>query len=452
MSNENATLKAQLKALEAQSKQLSRKIGEAKKAGLDTANGLITEKQALQKELITPLKNQIKNLVEQNASAPINSDLTESKAETETKTDKPFELSPYPSTHTKVDPGNISIRLLENFEPLENTWDDYIKHHPQHSIYHTQTFLNTISRTFGHKLKLLVATDNTSNSIIGLVPLIEQKSPLFGHLWTSIPFVNYGGILADNPEIEKALLDQAQTFAFEAGVKQIEIRGLYQRPCDWRINTDKASMWLKLPSDSDTLLKGFKAKLRSQIKKGYTEHVETRIGKAELLSDFYTIFSRNMRDLGTPVYSINLFKDILEALEANTYIVIVYFDGKPASCAFLIRSGTRMEIPWASTIRKYNQHNLNMVLYWEVLKFSCKEQCEVFDFGRSSIDASTYRFKKQWGAKPVQHYWYSSSPDSQESAGLNPNNPKYQLMINAWQRLPLWLANFIGPFIVKYIP
>jgi serine/alanine adding enzyme len=440
----HTALKVQLKALEEQSKQLSRKIGEAKKAGLDTANALIIEKQALQKERIAPLKAQIKNLTEQNATALTSSSTTE--------TDKPFERASYPNTNTKVEPGNISIKLLDSFEQLGNTWDDYIKHHPQHSIYHTQTFLSTISDTFGHKLKLFTATDNTSNAIIGLVPLIEQKSPLFGHLWTSIPFVNYGGILADNAEIEKELLEKAKTCAFEAGVKQIEIRGLYQRPCDWKINTDKASMWLRLPADSDTLLKSFKAKLRSQVNKGYTEHVTVRIGKSELLSDFYTVFSRNMRDLGTPVYSINLFNNILKSLTANAHIVMVYFDGKPASCAFLIRSENRMEIPWASTIREYNQHNLNMVLYWEVLKLSCKEQCEIFDFGRSSIDASTYRFKKQWGALPIQHYWYSTSPNAQESTGVNPNNPKYKLMINAWQRLPLWLANFIGPHIVKYIP
>jgi FemAB-related protein (PEP-CTERM system-associated) len=442
----HAALKVQLKALEEQSKQLSRKIGEAKKAGLDTANALIIEKQTLQKELIAPLKAQIKNLAEQSASA------TSSPSKAETETDKPFERASYPDTNTNAELGNISITLIENFDQLSNTWDEYIRHHPQHSIYHTQIFLSTISHTFGHKLKLLIARDKTSNSIIGLVPLIEQKSPLFGHLWTSIPFVNYGGILADNAVIEKELLEKAKNFAFEAGVKQIEIRGLYQRPCDWKINTDKASMWLRLPSDSDTLLNSFKAKLRSQINKGYTEHVSVRIGKSELLSDFYTVFSRNMRDLGTPVYSSHLFKNILGSLTANAHIVMVYFDGKPASCAFLIRSENRMEIPWASTIREYNQHNLNMVLYWEVLKLSCQDGCEIFDFGRSSIDASTYRFKKQWGAVPIQHYWYSNSSNAQESTGVNPNNPKYKLMINAWQRLPLWLANFIGPHIVKYIP
>lgn len=446
MSNENTALKAQLKALEEQSKQLSRKIGEAKKAGLDTAEGLIKEKQTLQKERIAPLKAKLEKLAEQSTAA------FASTNETEADIDNLFERSAYPNMNTKVEPGNISIKLLESFEQLENSWDAYIKDHPQSSIYHSQIFLNTISHTFGHKLKLLIATDNTSHNIVGLVPIVKQKSPLFGHLWTSIPFVNYGGILADNADIEKELLEKAKTFAFEAGVKQIEIRGLYQRPCDWKINTDKASMWLKLPADSDTLLKSFKAKLRSQINKGYTEQVSMRIGKSELLSDFYTVFSRNMRDLGTPVYSINLFKNILESLADNAHIVMVYFEGKPASCAFLIRSANRMEIPWASTIREYNQHNLNMVLYWEVLKLSCNNGCEIFDFGRSSIDASTYRFKKQWGTLPIQHYWYSNSPDAQESSGVNPNNPKYQLMIRVWQRLPVWLANLIGPHIVKYIP
>mgnify|MGYP000742301226 CR=1 FL=1 len=446
MSIDASTIKAQLKELEIKSKQLSRKIGEAKKAGLVSAKTLIVEKQNLQQQ-ITHLK------IELETSAPSQHKPSPQNLSNKKNTDTIFEVQPYPN---KIEPScekqDIEITLIKGVSQIPEGWDSYVTSHPLYSIYHTQLFLNTLCHTFGHVAVLICAREKQSNLIVAVLPIIEQKSALFGHLWTSIPFVNYGGALANNAEIESKLLNFAKQAAFEAGAKQLEIRGIYERPCDGKASTDKASMWLQLPKTSEVLLKSFKAKLRSQIKKGYTEHVTTRVGKKELLQDFYSVFSRNMRDLGTPVYSVKLFDKILNSLDENAYIVIVYHDNQPASAAFLIRSESRMEIPWASTIRKYNQHNLNMVLYWEVLKLSCNEECEIFDFGRSSIDASTYRFKKQWGTQPVQHHWYTYNKAPNEGGGVNPNNPKYQLLIAIWKRLPLWLANTIGPHIVKYIP
>ena len=274
--------------------------------------------------------------------------------------------------------------------------------------------------------------------------------------------MNYGGPLCDNAQIESQITLRARQAAEQEGVKRLELRGLYQRPIntDWNISEEKASMWLALPTDnnSDTLLKSFKAKLRSQILKGYTEDISVKVGNTELINDYYAVFARNMRDLGTPVYSKRLFSRLLQALEGQAWIVLVSHQGKPASAAFLIKTGDRMEIPWASTIRDYNRFGLNMVLYWEVLKLSCEQTCAIFDFGRSSIDASTYKFKKQWGTQPIQHYWYAYEPStvlnkSTESIRkVSTDNPKLQLLIACWKRLPIWLSKIIGPHIVKLIP
>lgn len=442
----------ELEALMLQSKALSSKIGAAKKAGDANAKGLISEKKVLHQTVIAPLEKQLKDL-KAGTSAPLTKPIQPRRIET------PQAYVENAGPSDKKTPN--AIHYVEWHYNLEHqdAWDRYVEKHPSGGIYYTFPFLNAISQAMGHRIFLVFATDECNN-IVGCLPIIEQKSALFGHLWTSIALVNYGGVLANNKEVEIALLDEACQQAKQHKVERLEVRGLYERPVDaapWQTNKDKASMWLALPSNhcSGTLLSQFKAKLRSQIKKGYTDKVTTKIGGKELLKDFYAVFARNMRDLGTPVYGINLFAEILNSLGNKAQIVLVYHDNKPASCAFLIQSGTRMEIPWASTIRDYNQYNLNMVLYWEVLKLACERECDIFDFGRSSIDAPTYKFKKQWGAAPIQHYWLSfepCKPVSSEVKKVSTDNPKFILLIACWKRLPVWLSKLVGPHIVKYIP
>lgn len=477
-SMDEEALRSTLSALDEQSRALSRKIGAAKKAKADNADELIAEKKRLQLEQIQPLKDQLERLAQQDGGKLNENDESDQKQieatkrniPTKNKTEKSKTIvlqapAPYPSTsleNKEESPEEFEITTLTDLAQLNEDWNIYAKAHPQGSIYHQTAFLNSLQKTFGHRVLLFCLRNTRSNELVALLPLIEQKSPLFRHLWTSIAFVNYGGVLADNAIIENKLLDGVRQAGKLAGIKRLEIRGLYQRPVDWSVSTEKASMWLPLPTDhsSDTLLKQFKAKLRSQIKKGYTPEVSYKTGTLELLNDFYAVFARNMRDLGTPVYTKNLFENLLKDLPDKAHIVMVYHDNKPASAAFLIKNRDMMEIPWASTIREYNRYNLNMVLYWEVLKLSCAQGCDVFDFGRSTIDATTYKFKKQWGAQPIQHYWYSYEPHASsggnraqnDNSSANTNNPKFQLLIQVWKRLPLWLANLVGPHIVKDIP
>jgi FemAB-related protein (PEP-CTERM system-associated) len=160
-----------------------------------------------------------------------------------------------------------------------------------------------------------------------------------------------------------------------------------------------------------------------------------------------------MRDLGTPVYSKEFFRTVIRSGSGERYIMLIKTpDGKPVSASILIGYKHKIEVPWASTLRQYNYSNANMLLYWYMLKLACAKGYSVFDFGRSSKDANTYRFKKQWGAKPVQLYWHYWLASNNEMPQLNPNNPKYKFAISVWKRLPLFVANYLGPRIVKFLP
>jgi FemAB-related protein (PEP-CTERM system-associated) len=175
-------------------------------------------------------------------------------------------------------------------------------------------------------------------------------------------------------------------------------------------------------------------------------------GHLELLPDFYRVFARNMRDLGTPVYASGFFRAILAGLGDAAELVVVYVGAEPAAAGFLVHHRDRTEIPWASSLREWNRIGVNMQLYWSVLKSAIGRGSRQFDFGRSTVDAGTYRFKAQWGAKPRPLYWHYWLQDGRPLPGLNPANPKYALAIRAWQRLPLWLANVVGPPIVRRLP
>ena len=153
-------------------------------------------------------------------------------------------------------------------------------------------------------------------------------------------------------------------------------------------------------------------------------------GGAELLDDFYRVFAIHMRDLGTPVYSKQFFANVLLHGPGNPVLVVGRTpEGEPVSVALLLRHGHRMEVPWASTLRRAHGANANMALYWQMLTFACAQGCQQFDFGRSTQDATTFRFKKQWGAVPVPLYWHYWLADGGQLPRLNPDNPKYRMAI-----------------------
>jgi FemAB-related protein (PEP-CTERM system-associated) len=210
-------------------------------------------------------------------------------------------------------------------------------------------------------------------------------------------------------------------------------------------------MRLPLPATTDALWNGFSAKVRNQVRKGQKSGLVVDWGGEELLPEFYSVFSENMRDLGTPVFSRQLFRSVLRQFPDRAELCVVRSADRPVAAALLLHGWGVTEVPSASSIRRFNSLNGNMLMYYHLLGRAVDRGQSTFDFGRSSPDSNTYLFKKQWGAYPVpaawQYYVRSGSPSD-----MRPDNPRYQGMIRVWQRLPLWLTRLIGPEIVRGIP
>ncbi|MBT3806032.1 MAG: FemAB family PEP-CTERM system-associated protein [Desulfobacula sp.] len=341
-------------------------------------------------------------------------------------------------------------------------WDKYVYDHPGGILYHLFSWKRTIEKTYGHKTYYLAAFNkNSEESLTGILPLIHLKHFIFGNSLISMPFFDMGGILADNEEIEKALLGEAIKLGKSLNVDSIELRHSracpsfekfdFSNPIVCTLKTHKVRMLLKLPESSEILMKSFKSKLRSQIKKPIKEGLESKIGGLELLDEFYKVFLINMRDLGSPVHSKKLLENVLEQFKEHTRILIVHKDNNPYAASIVFGFKDTLENPWSSSLQRYRRLSPNMLLYWTMLEYACDSKYKYFDFGRSTPEEGTYRFKQQWGAQPEPLHWnhihLNGKPVNEEAS----EKSRFNIAIQCWQKLPVTVTGILGPMIRKNI-
>ena len=367
---------------------------------------------------------------------------------------KNVQESDYPSRFTYVHSNDLTdsanINVVRFSKEYSTEWDEFVRRHPHATPYHYCSIRNVIKEVFDKDDYSLMATNN-DGEITGVLPLTRLKSIGFGDFLVSVPYFNYGGPLSNCNNIENALLEQASVDCQKQQIEHMEIRETRERD-NWPVKKNKVCMLLKLPSEYGYLEEKLGSKLRAQLNRAERENVNVKYGRLELIKPFYEVFTRNMRDLGTPVYGIKLFYALMNVTEIDTQIIVIELDNKPVAAAFLIGYRDTLEIPWASTLREVNKFSINMYLYRKVLEYAIEKGYGYFDFGRSSIDSGTYRFKRQWGAKPLQTYWHYWLNEGESLPQLNPDNPKYKLLVNIWKKLPLIVTTLLGPGIVKNLP
>jgi FemAB-related protein (PEP-CTERM system-associated) len=313
------------------------------------------------------------------------------------------------------------------------------------------SWLEVLRRGLGHTPYCLQAI--RGEETVGFLALAFVHSKLFGRFLVSLPYLNYGGPIATDEEAVRRLIDQAVQLADSLDVQYLELRGTsaLTHPALNETITSKVHMKLGLPNSADALWESFTPKVRNQIRKGEKSNLSVLWGGRDLLSEFYSVFAHNMRDLGTPVFGRKLFRSILEVFENTAEICLVRQGNRPVAGAILLHGRSETEVPSASSLRQFNNSNANMLMYWHLLKRSIDRGQAAFDFGRSSLDSGTFRFKAQWGAQQhpaVWQYYVRRGNVGQ----MRPESPRYRRAVQIWQRLPLWLTRTIGPAIVRGIP
>lgn len=326
-------------------------------------------------------------------------------------------------------------------------WQRYVSSAQDEAGYHDWGWREVFKRAFDHDSIYLIA--RRAGVVTGVLPLVEIKSLLFGHTLTSLPFLNYGGVLADDVASGQALVAASRREAEARHCRHVELRHVAAQFPDLPCKQHKVSMRLPL---APGMWERLDRKVRNQVRKAQKSGLTVDRGAAELVADFYTVFARNMRDLGTPVYSRRLFEEVCGVFPARTTIHVVRLDGRPVAAGLTYRTSRMTQLPWASSIRDYNALSPNTLLYWDAIQLAGDAGCAVFDMGRSTPNEGTFKFKQQWGAEPMPLYWEYQLKSEQALPNVSPANPKFQLAIALWQRLPLALTLRVGPMIVRAIP
>ena len=328
-------------------------------------------------------------------------------------------------------------------------WSQYVLRTPAATLGHEWNWRTVIRKAYGHDSVYLIARQE--GTVRGILPLIVVNSTLFGTSLASMPFLDYGGICADDQSIVHQLVQEARRLSGAPASTAIELRQVGQMSGFPEPRQDKVSMMLDLTGGEAGLWKGLPAKVRNQVRKAEKSGLRTIIGGRELVEEFYHVFVVNMRDLGSPVHGLSFFTSMAAEFDSQLRIRLVREGSKTVGGLISLRFKDTVVVPWASALREYFPKCPNNLLYWHEIQDRCAQGFKVFDFGRSSVGSGTYEFKRQWGACPVPLFWYVLAMDAGRGNAINGIGLKYRLFREAWQRLPVGVTAALGPRIRKYL-
>ena len=341
---------------------------------------------------------------------------------------------------------NITVREIDDAGEL--VWDAFVASHPDATFFHQAAWRRVIARAFGHATHYLMA--EREGAVVGVLPLGHVRGPLFGAALVSVPFCVYGGPLATDDDALAALAAGADEVMARIGVKVMEWRPLKPLPelAGWEVRDGLYVTFRKpIAASDDANLKAIPRKQRAMVRKGIDGGLVARVGRD--VAVLHRIYAESVRNLGTPVFARRYFEILAEVFADRMDVLIVRF-GETDVAAVLNFYWRDEVIPYygGGTAAARACH-ANDFMYWAVMRHAAQRGCRMFDFGRSKRGTGAFSFKKNWGFEPLSlSYRFRLAPGA-AIPDNNPLNPKYRLFIAAWKRLPLPIANLLGPHIVR---
>ncbi len=327
-------------------------------------------------------------------------------------------------------------------------WDDYVKAHADGTFFHLIGWKNVIEKSFGHPCFYLTAIED--KQIVGVVPLVEVKSALFGHALVSTPFCVYGGILADNEDVHRALEKEACQLAEKLHVDYLELRYKSAQPSSLLLKQAHSTFGCDLPEGADLILAQVKKKQRAVIRHSMKNELTAEQGTD--VEAFYHLLSQSYRNLGTPIFSKKYFKNLMDEFGDDADILVVNnAEGAPSTAVMNFYFNQQVLPYYGGGDADSRFIKSADFMYYQVMCLAQEKGCTRFDFGRSKNDSGPYKYKKNWGMEPEPLHYYYHLVKATELPNLSPNNPKYKMFITLWQKLPLWLSQIMGPFLSKYL-
>ncbi len=333
----------------------------------------------------------------------------------------------------------------------QTLWDQYVLSHPDGSVFHLNLWKKSIENSFSHQSYDLIAFDAADNQkIVGILPLTQIKSKLFGHYLVSIPFAELGGVIADTIAIGAALIQRAINIATELQCDYLELKN--RQPAATLLTKDLYYNFSKeiLPELDDNLL-AIPRKSRAAVRKGIKSGLTATFG-IDQFEVFYELMAHSYHSLGTPIFAKKFFNNFLVSFgEQADLLVIKTADGVPISTVLTLYFKDRVMPYYAGSLPGYRNLCPNDFMYWELLKHGWERGYKVFDLGRSKIDTGSFSFKKHWGFDQHPLAYQYQLVKAQELPNLSPANPKYAKKIEMWRKMPFAFTKIIGPPLAKYL-
>jgi FemAB-related protein (PEP-CTERM system-associated) len=339
----------------------------------------------------------------------------------------------------------MSVTIHEMRPEDSVRWDLFVMNHPEATFFHRSGWKTVIEKAFGHRTWFLYAEKN--GELQGILPLAEVRSLLFGHSLSALPFCVYGGVVAENNLVREQLELAAQELAEQLKVDYLEFRNFHSVHADWPRKDLYVTFRKEIDPDVERNMLAIPRKQRAMVRKGVKYGLVSEIDQS--IDRFFYAYSNSVHRLGTPVFAKKYFRLLKDVFAEDCELLTIVKDGKTISSVMSFYFRDEVLPYYGGGTEEARQFAANDFMYWELMRNSCEKGLKVFDFGRSKRNSGSYSFKANWGFEPQPlHYEYrlihsSAIPDH------NPSNPKYQFFIKAWQKIPLTIANLIGPHIVK---
>lgn len=335
------------------------------------------------------------------------------------------------------------VRLLKPEDA--GRWDGFVASCPDATFFHRAGWQTVIEQAFGHRTWFYYA--ERGGEIVGVLPLAEIRSRLFGHSLCSLPFCVYGGIATASDDARLALDCTAQALARNLGVDHLEYRHRTPQHTDWPTKHLYTTFRKSLLADDEQNMLAIPKKQRAMVRKGIKAGLQSRVG--DDIDDFFNAYSTSVHRLGTPVFSRKYFRLLKKTFGDDCELMTVVNEGRIVTglMSFYFRDEV---LPYygggtdeARTVAG------NDFMYWELMRRASRRGARLFDFGRSKVGTGAFDFKKNWGFTPQALHYEFQLHRAKAMPDHNPLNPKYKRFIDAWRKLPLPVANFIGPFVVR---
>ncbi len=326
-------------------------------------------------------------------------------------------------------------------------WDAYVLAHPRGTFFHRVGWARAVERVWRHRCRLLTAWE--AGRIVGVLPLGEIDSFLFGHSVCSMPFAVYGGTLADDAHIASALEQAGLSWARDQGASHLELRHLDGRhQPDWALQ-DLYVTFRKVITDNDEAnLLAIPRKQRAMVRKGISQGLTAEVDSNA--DRFFALFADNVHRHGTPAMPKAWFQALLDEFGSDAEVLTVLTEaGQPVSSVLSFYFREEVLPYYAGDHQAARELAANDFKYWALMKHAAARGARLFDYGRSKVGTGPYAFKRNWGFEPQPLSYEFCLFQGGDLPQHNPNNPKYKLMIEAWRRMPLALANRLGPPIVR---